>query len=148
MERWSQIIIEDEQYLSGSSLLALTEVAVRAAPAHFVLAMGVVGTNVFDQTTKNIAVMTPEEFISKLSAVTQIDWGTFLFFRDRWPACSIIANTPIREAIMRSIFAIRAVDDGYYYIYTRNDVVVRSIRVAYPHAEMRQGDIQSLDFPY
>jgi hypothetical protein len=148
MELWSQIIIEDPEYLSGSSLRDLTEVATKAAPINYVLAMGVVGTDVFAPTRENTTVMTVEEFTSKLSTVTQIDWGSFLFFRDRSFADWITASTPLRDAIRLSIFSIRAVDDGYYYIYSKNDVVARSIRVTYQNAECRQGDIHSLDFPY
>jgi hypothetical protein len=149
-ENWYQIEIEDESALSGPSLMRLVRTLAEVRAVEAVVVIGAEGAG------PNFATMFPSdemveleigEFVNRASLVTQFDWGDFHLANQRGDLAGLEVTTPYEEVLPRTFASVRAVDDTYFYVYTRSNAAMEAVTRAYPAARVHAGCIQDLDFP-
>lgn len=147
--RWFQIEIEDDSALSGRSLARLVRTVADTAPVTVVGFMGAEGAGPGFRAKfpeGRLTILELERFTERLNDVAQFDWGDFLLTRTESDLCGL-QPAKYEDILPRTVAVIRAVDDTYFYVYTRDMKVARAILDAYPEAISSERKMSSLEFP-
>src|SRR5689334_3788675 len=98
-QAWWQIVINDPEHLAGSSFERLARCVLAAVPADAVAMMGISGTSEFTRSPDDRAILSVDEFLSRLKRVVQFDWGDFFFCATHDDAAAIPLKEPYRVSL-------------------------------------------------
>jgi hypothetical protein len=150
-DRWFQIEIQDGTGLSGPSAARIIKTIAKAAPR-----ATVIGVAHAEGAAPDFATTFPPDslrefdvagLLGTLGDVVQFDWADFYFVGNREDLCGA-QEAQYEEVVPRTVATVRAIDDTYYYVYTRDRNVVDRLRSEYPQARHRESTVAELDFPY
>ena len=151
-EEWWQVVIADESALSGESLIRLLQLVSQHVSAQFVVLDDIEGAgegiNGLVSDDETLLVLSVQAVIDCARAVVQFDWGDFFLLGHKEEAVQWLPGAPYDDSVRKALVTIRAVDDTYFYIYTRNKDLVDVLVKNYPQAEVWKGPIKGLEFPY
>ena len=146
--KWTQVIVADREFLSGSSLLRLLDVIDHVYPIRHIAARKLEGANLGSlEQAWDPRLYGMTEFRALCAEVTQFDWGDFQCFQEIPRDVAVDPNTTYAELIRLADVTVRAVDDSSFYIYTRMATVATALQRVYPGAEVREGVPEEFEFP-
>ncbi|NOX57179.1 MAG: hypothetical protein GXP27_22650 [Planctomycetes bacterium] len=108
---------------------------------------------------EGIAVLSLEYFLGILHGAPHLEWGDFFLCSSTDSVSQLLASrgsykpwggegaVPYKRLLPHALATIRAVDDGYFYIYTVQLQLYHALKLVYPDLEYKSGTIEDLDFP-
>jgi hypothetical protein len=150
-EEWWQIVIEDESALSGESLIRLLKLVSPNIEVHFVAVDDIEGGGAgISRLMNNGAplVLSLQAVLDSAESVVQFDWGDFFLFQNKEQALQVLPGEPYSDSVCKALVTVRAVDDTYFYVYTRSQDLVEAILEKYSEAEVWKSPLKKLEFPY
>lgn len=144
---WTLITIEDSNNLPGKSIFDLIKILLKVVNYHFVILDYIYGAGISSLVEKENIVITIHELMDLLPEVKQFDWGDFFLFKE-YPK---YWNNPKKELypfiISQTDTTIRAIDDGYIYVYTPYQIVINVIKKNYKIESLKTDVLEKLDYP-
>lgn len=145
---WWQVIIEDEDSLSGDSVAKTLSIIFNHLQPILVVLDDIEGAGIgVLRKRSDVAGIEPSQLLEMLKAVVQLDWCDF-YLVDNDVAIKTMFKKPYWEIISSTIATVRAVDDTYFYIYTKDYSLVQILLKEHPDAEIKKDDIKNLDYPF
>jgi len=145
---WHQIEITDPTALSGPSLSRLIGLLVRELPVkHIVVNRAEGSAPRFADLFSDMMELDPADLVDRASQVTQFDWGDFFLIEGSDALATCGPNSGYREILPRTLAAVRAVDDTYFYVYTPDSKAAAAVRRTYPDAKHSMRVMDALEFP-
>ncbi len=146
--QWTLIIIVDPECLPGRSIFNVIVALQKVAKYRFIMIDDIVGAKISALLEKQNMVLKLEDLLMTIYDVVQFDWGNFFLFKE-YP--DILVNSESMknpEIIVQTDSTVRAVDDGYIYIYTHNQEVIDVIKNSYKIESMKTDWLENLEYPY
>ena len=144
---WTLITIVDPYCLPGKSIFNIMEIINYAIKFNFVILDDIHGAVISNLKSIENKVIEMDEFLKIVVLVKQFDWGNFFLFKnypEKWK------NTPqmsYPELIIQTDTTVRAIDDGYIYIYTPNICIINTIKANYEIETFKSNSLEKLDYP-
>lgn len=141
--KWYQMCIEDEQFLSGSSVSRFIETLTsdeKKLTIRISNAEGAFSANLFDsnQIYKN------QEFIEIIRNISQFDWA------DLFLGSQTIDNSIVLERNENTFsnfdLVLSLADSTYFYVYCRNVELLKKLVEQYPNTEIKHCEFKDLQF--
>lgn len=147
--QWYMATIYDPSFLPGISIYNVIKLLLKKINVQFVVLSDLEGAGITNLINDDeILVIHIDEFLKRVGTVKQFDWGDFFlfnFFPSNWKT---FKNKSYPEIISLTETTVRAIDDSYIYIYTPYNEVVQLIKSHYPVEEIKEGNLESLDYPF
>lgn len=129
---WYEIVIDDEQFISGESLIKLFQISQTTNDLKYIFCAGLDGAPKEEKYTfykelldLEYEMVNIEDIIKLLQSVKNLDWGDFYFFKNNSPTWEWSNEKNYPKLIKNSNLTIRVIDTNYYYIHT-NSVDLRN----------------------
>jgi len=150
--KWSLIIIDDApNFLQGKSLCEILKLLSTTAKFNFVVWNHIDGSGadwlISALQIQSNKIMKIDEFLKIISDIKQIDWGDFFLFKDYPNFWRNPKGELYPYVIAQPETTVRAVDNQYFYIYTRYQEVVNVIQNHYKIESIKIGSLEELDYP-
>lgn len=143
---WTQIVIRDPQALPGKSIYDLIDIISRAKKISHVIVYNLEGAGtILLPKDLNTPVLSLDEFMKRVSLVTQFDWGDFFLFNHD-PSCESYSDKGFEEIIPCTETTVKAVDDTYLYVYTSKPEIISAIQDKYSFKSMQTGDKSEVSY--
>lgn len=147
MEQWHQLEIRDDTGLSGASFVRLLEALCNAMPVdHVVVSRAEGAAPAFGDLFPEMEQLTVDDLKNRAGQVTQFDWGDF-FLTKQPRALAAIGAGKYHDLLPLTDATIRAVDDTYFYVYTRDQRAADALAQHYPAATRSVLPVDELVFP-
>lgn len=142
---WYQIIVTDQEGLSGASVVAFVEPIIRTVAAKMVMASDLLGScpELKDYEGQ---LLSPDEFLQKAATAIQFDWA-FFFLYSTVLTLNEVGVTSERSEMLRADLTIRLADDYYFYVYSQDQKIMSYLREVRPDSEYKTGTFAELDIP-
>lgn len=144
---WYLITIVDPDCLPGTSIFNAIQLLLKVSDFKFVVMDYLYGAGISSLVEKENTILAVEEVMSKLCEVKQFDWGDFFLFKDypqHWQNSRKLLYPPI---IAQTDATVRAVDDGYIYIYTPDPEIANAVKENYEIESISIDDLENLSYP-
>lgn len=150
-ENWTLITIDDPDFLSGNSLFQLIQLMLFATQFKFVIIYEIYGNTeaIANLEKKENTIMKIEDLLKDIRNVKQFDWGDFFLFREcpeKWEILERMPSYP--DLIIQANTTLRAVDDQYMYIYTKDKNIINVIKENYKIESITIDNLENLPHPY
>ena len=147
---WTMISLADPASLPGTSIMKVMTSFLDIWPVHYVFLDYVEGAGIYDMFhDREFPILAVSKFLKYLPQVIQFDWGDFYFFKTRDMDEEKILNLEPYEKIALSETTLRAVDDGYIYVYTPYKEVAERVKTCgFKIDSIKEGELTSLDYPF
>lgn len=145
---WTLITIADPKCLPGKSIFDVIQILLKAVNFKFVIIDDIIGARVSALVEKENTIMTVDSLLNIICNVVQFDWGDFFLFKEypeNWISSKKLTYPDI---IIQTNTTVRAIDDGYIYIYTPCEKIVKIIEENYKIESIKIDSINNLDYPY
>lgn len=151
---WYEVVIDDApRCLPGKSIHDLIELIMTPGELTYVVTDDIEGgmTAYFQEIMHE--PMKISEILPHFATVVQFDWGDFFlsknypFFWEETPF-ELIRKLGYPELISKADLTIRAVDDQYMYLYTRDESLVRTVADAYVTESIKYASLENYVHPY
>jgi len=144
---WTLITITDPNGLPGKSIFDVILILRRFIEFKFVIIDDIIGATASILLDKENTIMKTEDLLKIICDVTQFDWGDFFLFK-KYPKNWINSKKiKYHDVISQTDTTIRAIDDGYIYIYTPFQEIVDVIKNNYEIESIKTGSLENLDYP-
>ena len=148
---WWQTEIRDPDGLSGQSVARLLTMLLNRLEAHFVCVIGdewlLNELGIIESLNSTLGVIPLKYLIERLPHIIQVDWGDFYFCESKDQARQINSIERTWQSIEKSLFTVRNVDGGYYYVYTKKPIT-SLLSVEYEVLEIKHDFPEKLDYPW
>lgn len=144
---WHQIVIFDENALSGNSIFDLIQIILNVINFKFIVLDDISGALVFPLQQMENEVIELNDLLKLIFNVKQFDWGDFFMFKEYPQNWSNHKGEPYSCVIAQTSTTIRAVDDTYLYIYTPYKEIVAVIKKNYKVESIKMNSLDKLDYP-
>ena len=148
---WWQTEIRDPNDLSGLSVARFLTMLLNRLEAHFVCVIGdkwlLSELGIVEGLNSSLEVIYSKYLIDQLPRIIQVDWGDFYFCKSRDQARQINAIEKTWQSIEKSLFTVRNVDGGYYYVYTKKPIA-SLLSVEYEVLGTKHDLPEKLDYPW
>jgi hypothetical protein len=143
---WYQMVVSDKKGLTGLSVVEFVTPIIRRLGATVVLISDVVGAvgNLKDCEGRTLSSY---EFLHRAVEAVQFDWA-FLFLYVRAESIKHANASDDKKTMLEADLTIRLADDTYFYVYGRDEELMRDLRCSYPEAEFKVAKFSGLDVPY
>ena len=145
---WTLITIDDPAFLPGESIFDIIQLIIKEIEFKFVIPDEIYGAGVGPLFKKENSILVIEEFLNLLSGVKQFDWGDLFLFKEYPKNWDNPGDGDYPYLIAQTETTVRAVDDQYIYIYTPYKEIVDVIKANYEIESIKNGPLESLDYPY
>lgn len=151
-EHWYQIEIKSDAALSGPSLAQLIRTIARGAPV--ITAVGVTdiegaGDDLESRFPRDrVTILDLDTFLVSVTDIDQFDWGDFFLARVSSDLLGVQPSASYEEILPRVLATVRAVDDTYFYVYTRDRAIAQRLHNAHRDSRLKEGNLAELDFPF
>lgn len=149
---WFQVVVPDDESLSGASIAEFVKLVLRKVPASVV---AIVGANWLGELigalkleSGRLYIVSTATLLERLPDITQIVWADFFFCHSDADARKISDIEPMAESIPKARFTLSTVDNTYFYLYTLDSELANSINGAYENVEISKGALTSFNYPY
>ncbi len=144
---WILITIVDPKNLPGESILTLIKLLLKVVKYEFVILDYIYGAGILPLIEKENNVITINELMNMLPEVKQFDWGDFFLFKEYPKHWNNNTKELYPYVIAQTDTTIRAVDDGYIYVYTPYPIVADIIKKKYEIESLKIDMLEKLDYP-
>lgn len=144
---WEQLVIVDPQALPGSTLSKVIKSIIKCIQLTYVISANIEGAGTSLLEREQAKVLTIEDFLNKLLQVIQFDWGDFYLFKLKPENPNTFLSKDYENLLPKAEVTLRAIDDTYLYIYTKNITIINQIKIEYELESSRTASIVNLDFP-
>ena len=150
VDKWFLVIIRDPECLPGTSILNVLNDLLLINPFKFTVFNDLYGALISSLVEIEEDIIEIKKLQELLPEVKQFDWCNFFLFNDypeKWLQYHEDMSYPSIFSLTDS--TIRAVDDGYIYIYTPKQEIVDHIKSLSEKYDIESIDIDSLyNLPY
>jgi hypothetical protein len=149
---WYLITIDDApKFLIGKSFIDILQLFLSTNKFNFIISDAMDGSGgdwvISDLQDDKDTIFSFDEILKILYQVNQLDWGDFFLFKN-YPQNWVNEGYFYPDKITQTDATIRAVDNQYLYIYTPDLEIVELIKNNYTIEEIKNGPLDTLDFPY
>ncbi|MBA4155757.1 hypothetical protein [Flavobacterium sp.] len=151
---WYEVVIDDvPRCLPGTSIHDLLLHIMKATELKYVVTDDVEGGMVlYFQQIEHVPIEL-NEVLPKFKTVIQFDWADFFLYKNYpsgWESFKerSTRNLDYYELIQETDVTVRAVDDQYMYVYTKDENVVKVISDNYFTESIKFAPIENYIFPY
>lgn len=147
---WYLITIDDDpNFLPGKSVFDLIQLFLKQIPFKYVILNDIVGAAEQAEylREKEGEVLEIKELLENICEVIQFEWGDFFLFKES-PDDWTDENMFYPNLIKQTDTTIRTVDGEYLYIYTPYEEILKIIKENYTIESVKQGPLETLDYPY
>lgn len=141
---WYQVIVQDPNALSGSSIYSFLKTILTFEPSTLVAIDDIEGAGISDLKSIN-NIIEVDILLEAIKHVVQLDWGDFFFIDNKKDIADLKKSYP--DIIISTKFTVRAVDDTYFYLYTQNKYLVDGIKLKYNNCEIEHKSLQEYIYP-
>jgi hypothetical protein len=147
MDTWYQVEICDPSALSGDSVVRLlTELATLLPVARVVVSRAEGSGPGFNALFPELMELDVPTIVSHAQQVTQFDWADFFLVDTPGAVADVSPSGDYREILPRTLATVRAVDDTYFYLYTRDRATAETVARTHIGAKIDARRIEDLDF--
>lgn len=151
-QKWTQIIIQDPDFLSGSSINTIYNLLIENLKFKYVIINDIEGSG-RDWIVNNLqkqenVILEVFEIKKSLLSIKQLDWGDFFFFSERPLHWENLNDGYYPILIKQSQTLLRAVDNQYFYIYCPSEKVVNIVQSGFVIENIKEDILENLDYPY
>lgn len=150
---WYEIVIDDApRFLPGKSLYNLIDLITDPGNLNYIITDDIEGRMVAYCQENMRSAIKISEMLPQLKTVVQFDWGDFYMYKNYPENWEFPEDLPTRHAEYRQLIkdtdvTVRAVDDQYMYIYTRDENLVKLISDHYITESIKFAPLESYLFP-
>ncbi len=145
---WSLIIIADQKNLPGQSIFQILQTILQVVKYQYVIIDDIIGAGVSNLINKENEILKVEDLLAIVREVIQFDWGDFFLFEEYPKFWKNTKNMTYAEVIIQTDTTIRAIDDGYIYVYTPSLKITNKIQENYIIDNISSGPLKNLSYPY
>jgi hypothetical protein len=151
---WYEIVIDDApRCLPGTSIHDLIILIMKSIELNYIVTDDVEGGMLlYFQEIEHIPTAITD-VLPKFVNVVQFDWGDFFLYKNYPSGWESLEGSSTRELdydelIQETDVTVRAVDDQYMYVYTKDEKIVKVIADNYVTESIKFAPIESYIFPY
>jgi hypothetical protein len=146
--QWYQLIINDPNFLSGSSVLEFIAPLVKLFRINYVLVKDVVGA-VPDRSSLDGTLLSAEDFMKRIPLATQYDWAFFFMYEENPFVTDMTwGQTDNRILIEKARLTIRLADSSQFFLYEKTGEVLKALKGNPNISESKVVKLNELDIPY
>jgi hypothetical protein len=150
---WYEVVIDDAaRCLPGKSILEVISLILASNDIKYVITNDIEGGMVpYFQEIEHIPTEI-SDVLPKFINVVQFDWGDFFLYKNyprdwKFPEDKNTRIEEYHQLIQETDVTVRAVDDRYMYVYTKDKKIVKVIADNYVTESIKFAPIESLSFP-
>ncbi len=148
---WTLITIVDPEGLPGKNIFKAINVLLKVIKFKFVILDYISGGGksgiIYSLQKKQNQIINIHDFLDMLKNVDQFDWGDFFLFEEYPKNWDNPKGELYPYVIAQTDTTVRAVDDGYIYIYTPYKSLVNIIKENYEIESVKVDELENLDYP-
>lgn len=145
---WYLMTYLDPAALPGQTFLDLFNCISSEVKVKFVIIQDVDGAGVYNILSKQNQIISIEELLRILPEVKQFDWATFFLFvkyPSNWRDEGL--NTPYPELVQQTDITVRAIDDTYVDVITKDHKLIQRLKKKYTPKYFTFGSLDSFTYP-
>jgi hypothetical protein len=151
-ENWFLVIIDDPALLPGKSIFDVINHIRHCIEFKFVILNDIEGAGqnwlIPILHEKENMVLEIDQFLEIVCKVEQFDWGDFFLFKNYPTNWDSPKGKSYPYLIAQTDTTLRAVDDQYIYVYTKNQKIVDVLKKEYKIESVKTGSLGHLEYPY
>ena len=145
--QWTLITIVDPECLPGKSILNMIELLLTCINFKFTIVDALYGAGISNLEKMENQILFTKDLLEMLPEVKQFDWGDFFLFKEEPIEWKNSKKEPYHNIIIQTDTTVRAVDDGYIYVYTKYKSIIDLIKNNYEIEGLKCDSLDNLDFP-
>lgn len=147
---WYQLVISTEA--TSNNLAKIMKMIVDHLKLNFIILNDIQGTgeNWLIHILQNHEdhPLRIKDFMSMLNDVHRFEWGDFFLFQSYPENWDSPERCDYSFLINQTDTTLRAIDQGYIYIYTPDELIVQMIKENYDIESFKIDSLDRLDYPY
>lgn len=146
--KWGLVIIPDPNNLPGKSISNIIHLILDSINFKFAIVDDLIGAKISDLVERENTIMKINDLLEVACDVVQFEWGDFFLFKEypnQWNNSTLLGYP---EIIIQTDTTVRAVDNGYIYVYTPYMEIIEMIKKNYPIESIKIDSLWNLDYPY
>ncbi len=149
--KWTLITIVDPKCLPGESIFDMITTISKSHNFNYVVLDYIYGASkqglIKSLQEKQNIVLQLDDFLKIVPDVVQFDWGDFFLFSEYPKHWSNPKGELYPFVVEQTDTTVRAVDDGYIYVYTPYQDIVNVITENYKIESMQTDSLINLEYP-
>ena len=151
LSRWTLITMVDHEGLPGKNISKAINLLLKVIKFKFVIVDYISGGGklgvIYSLQKMQNQIMNVHDLLDMLLKVDQFDWGDFYLFAEYPENWDNPKGELYPYVIAQADTTVRAVDDGYIYIYTPYSSIVNAIQENYKIESITIDNLENLDYP-
>ena len=145
MESWYQLIINDDDCLSGESVANVVSKIINLFGVNKIV-LGDMEGAFKGLPREDGSSLDADDFIKKVRDAVQYDWAFFFMFKDKIPVGFDVKN--INSSIAAATITVRLFDSNYFYLYSESNLLMKFKNDFFPSSNLAEVSFEKLEVLY